>query len=301
MEASVTSAQADYTIYREVVAQLMSGQEELPGLPSVTLDIRNALSRDDIPLRLLTKLIARDPSLSALLLKYASSGSMLGYGNHNHGLHGAPQTLMEVIQLLGVGQVERITMLHSVKSLFTLHSAGHKKLFMEAWERLILKSSICAFLARALGGSHGRVSPDHALLGSLLSEIGTLAVLSAFKTRASIPSRDVYVALCREYSKSLGVIMLTKWSVDEEYIQLVRKTGNWQADADRAFGLIDLVNLGLFHSLRQRASSHGLPPITALSGYQKLEPPYNFLTPAGELESVVMRRAEIDRIAANLH
>jgi len=285
----VVSMQADYTIYREVVAQLMSGQEELPGLPSVTLDIRNALSRDDIPLNLLTKLIARDPSLSALLLKYASSGLMHG--------HAAPQTLLEVVRLLGVGQVERITMLHSVKSLFTLHSAGHKKLFMEAWERLILKCSICAFLARVLG----RVSPDHALLGSLLSEIGTLAVLSAFKSRDSIPTRDVYVALCREYSKSLGVIMLTKWSVDEEYIQLVRKTGSWQADADRSFGLVDIVNLGLYHALKQRVSSHSLPPITGLSGYQKLEAPYNFLTPSGELESVVMRRAEIERIAANLH
>lgn len=289
----MTSMQADYTIYREVVAQLMSGQEELPGLPSVTLDIRNALSRDDIPLGLLTKLIARDPSLSALLLKYASSGLMHG--------HAAPQTLMEVIRLLGVGQVERITMLHSVKSLFTLHSAGHKKLFMEAWERLILKSSICAFLARVLGGPQGRVSPDHALLGSLLSEIGTLAVLSAFKARDSIPSRDVYVSLCREYSKSLGVIMLTKWSVDEEYIQLVRKTGNWQADAEQGFGLIDVVNLGLFHALKQRVASHSLPPITSLTGYQKLEPPYNFLTHTGELESVAMRRSEIERIAANLH
>lgn len=284
----MVAPQSDYTIYREVVAQLMNGQEELPGLPSITLDIRNALARPDISILALCKLIARDPSLSALLLKYASSGLLHGQA--------VPQTLFDVVRQLGMAQVERVTMIHSVKSLFTLHSASHKRLFLVAWERLILKSSICSFLAKVLG----RVRPDHALLASLLSEIGTFAVLSAFKSRDAIPSRELYIALCREYSKSIGVIMLKKWAVDEQYIQVVRKTGDWQADKDLPFGLIDVVNLGFYHALKMRASSHDLPPIAELGAYQKLAAPYNFITPAGELESVAMRRGEIQLIANSL-
>lgn len=285
---SLESAHTDYAIYREVVAQLMNGQEQLPSLPSITLDIRRALGQPDTSMQSLSKLIARDPSLTAILLKYAPSVML-----HTHM---PPQTLFDVIRLLGMTQVERITMVHSVKSLFTLHSAGHKRLFMEAWDRLISKASTSAFLARALG----KVVPDHALLASFLSEIGTLAVLSAFKSRAQIPSRDVYVTLCREYSKSLGVIMLKKWQVDDEYVQVVRKTGDWLADSDDRFGLVDVVNLGLYHSLKARMTANRLPPLTELGAYQKLSIPNNFITDTGELEIVVTHRKEIRLIADSL-
>ena len=33
---------SDYSIYRRVVSQLMQGQEQLPSLPTLTLDIRRA-------------------------------------------------------------------------------------------------------------------------------------------------------------------------------------------------------------------------------------------------------------------
>jgi len=187
-------------------------------------------------------------------------------------------------------------MLHSVRSLFTLHSAGHKRLFIEAWDRLILKSSTSSFLAKVLG----TVTPDHALLASLLSEIGTFAILSAFKSRTSIPSRDVYIALCREYSKSVGLIMLKKWAVDDAYVQVVRKAGDWKVDPQEPFGLIDIVNLGLYHALKTKVSANKLPALNELSAYKKLPPPRNFMSPTGELEWVVARRGEIRVIADSL-
>lgn len=284
------TSQSDYTVYREVVAKLMSGQEELPGLPTITLDIRTALTRPELPLTTLTSLIARDPSLSALLVKYACNG-----------LNGreTPQTLLDVVRLLGTEQVGRVTMLHSVRSLFTLHSAGHKRLFIEAWDRLILKSSTSSFLAKVF--ALPKVTPDHALLASLLSEIGTFAILSAFKTRSSIPTRDVYITLCREYSKSIGIIMLKKWAVDDAYVQVVRKAGDWKADAAEPFGLVDIVNLGLYHALKTKVSSNKLPPLQDLSAYGKLTRPLNKLGPTGELEWVVARHGEILAVADSLH
>ena len=38
---------SDYSIYRRVVSQLMQGEEQLPSLPSITLDIRRALGDPD--------------------------------------------------------------------------------------------------------------------------------------------------------------------------------------------------------------------------------------------------------------
>ncbi|MGB4075783.1 HDOD domain-containing protein [Pseudomonas sp.] len=282
------SEASDYSIYRRVVSQLMQGQEQLPSLPTITLDIRRALGNPDVSLGALVRLIGRDPALSAMLMKHASSAL------YRHTC--APKTLHEVISLLGMAEVDRITMLHSIKSLFTLHSPAHKRLFIEAWERLVVKASTCAMLARLLG----QVTPEHALLASLLSEVGTLAVLSAFKDESVIPSSDLYYKLCREYSKSLGVIVLKKWSVDNEYIDIIRDTGNWQCSPGARLQLLDLVNLALYHALKERNPLADLPPLQELAAYQKLLPPQDFIGENGELSLVITHRADILAIAQTL-
>jgi HD-like signal output (HDOD) protein len=282
------TGQTEYSIYRRVVSQLMNGEEQLPSLPAITLEIRRALTCPETSLHQLTHLIAKDPALSALLMKHASSALL----RTRH----APKTLHDVVRLLGVTQVDQITMIHSIKSLFTLHSSGHKQLFMEIWERLILKASISAFLARILG----HTEPEHALLACLLSEVGTLAVLSAFKDENVIPSRGLYYNLCREYSKSLGVIVLKKWAVDDSYITVIRNIGDWQFSPGDDIELIDLVNLSLYHAIKEMGIPAELPDLGVLPAFRKLYAPMNFISASGELTLVTSHRAEIHAIADQL-
>ncbi len=280
-------AHANYAVYREVIAQLMQGNEQLPSLPSITLEIRRALAKPDISFTNLSKILAKDPSLSAMLLKYASSP---------HFLHPPLHSLQDVVRVLGLDQVERITMVHSVTSLFTMHSAYHKRLFVDAWHRVVLKASVSSFLARHIP----LVPEDQVLLVSLLSEVGTLGVLSAFRDRAHPPPEDVYVSLCREYSKSLGVIMMKKWQVDEAFIQVIRRIGNWFDSEQDRLDLADLVNLGLYHALVLRQAGRQLPPLINLSAYKKLDAPFNLLDPQSHLNLVTTHVAEIKSLAISL-
>jgi HD-like signal output (HDOD) protein len=285
---AVTGATSDYAIYRQVVTQLMSGEEQLPSLPAITLEIRRALTDPEVSLAQLNRLISRDPALSAILMKYASSALLR--------TQLPPKSLLDVLRVLGIAQVDRITMVHSVKSLFTLHSPAHKKLFLEAWERLVLKASSSAFLARVVG----HVPPDQALLASLLSEVGTLAVLSAFKNAAEIPSPELYYKLCREYSKSLGVIVLKKWAVDDAYIKVIRHAGDWSYQERAEIELVDLINLSLFHAIKLVGRTSDLPPLTELAAYGKLPAPLDFISDSGELVVLASHKAEIEAIAASL-
>lgn len=278
---------ANYAVYREVIAQLMQGNEQLPSLPSITLEIRRTLARPDVSFITLSKILAKDPSLSAMLLKYASSP---------HFSHPSLHSLLDVVRVLGLDQVERITMVHSVTSLFTMHSAYHKRLFVDAWHRVVLKASVSSFLARHIP----LVPEDQVLLVSLLSEIGTLGVLSAFKDREHPPPEDMYVSLCREYSKSLGVIMMKKWQVDEAFIQVIRRIGNWHETLDAELDLADLVNLGLYHALVLRKAGRDLPSLTDLAAYQKLDAPFNLLDQQGYLSLVTQHIADIRALAIAL-
>jgi HD-like signal output (HDOD) protein len=280
-------AQTDYSVYRDVVNQLMSGNEQLPSLPSITFEIRRALEQPDISFSSLSKLIVKDPSLAALLLKCASSPQF--------NAHLPPQNLLEVVRILGMNQVERITMAHSIKSLFTIHSSQHKRLFIDAWNRIALKASVSTYIAQRLGV----VTPDHALLGSILSEVGTLAVLSAFKKQQT-PELPIYIALCREYSKSLGTIMLKKWQVSDEYIHVIRETGDWANPEKGPLNLSDVINLGLYHSLRIRKRGKDLPAINTLTAFTKIPPLQNRLTTSGELKLVMDNLTEIRRLSRDL-
>lgn len=282
------TTQSDYSIYRQVVTQLMNDQEQLPSLPMLTLEIRRALARPEVSMTLLVSLISKDPALSALLMKYASSALLR--------TRLAPKTLQDVLRVLGMQQVDRVVMLHSVKSLFVLHSVGHKLLFMDAWQRLTLKASICGFLARKVG----TVQADHAVLASLLSEVGSLAVLSAFKSADLVPTPARYHSLCQVYSKSLGVMLLKKWAVDEAYVDIVREAGNWTLQRQRQIELLDLVNLSLFHTMHDTNGEAQLPALISLAAYAKLDSLHNEVAADGSLALVSQHWDVIHEMAAVL-
>jgi HD-like signal output (HDOD) protein len=279
----------DKTYFRNQLAALMEEAERLPHLPMITIDIRHALESPSIAAVPLSRLIAQDPVISKLLLRYASS-VMLN--------RSPPQDVFEAVRILGMLQVERIIMVHSMRTLFSGHTQSYTRLFTESWDRLVQKAAISALIAKKVGGT----APDKALLGSLLSEVGSLVVLSAFKSPdQAVPSREIYVDLCREFAKSLGIMLLKKWELEDEYAQLLREVGNWNATEDEPLGLIDVVNLGLYHSLKSRMTAQRLPAISSLIAYQKLPEKHNAITDTNELELVVLHRDEIHAMVDSLY
>ncbi|BAN46115.1 HDOD domain-containing protein [Metapseudomonas resinovorans] len=284
----MSAEESDYSIYRRVVTQLMNGEEQLPSLPMITLDIRRALADPNVSVIRLKQLISKDPALSALLMKHASSILLRSSQ--------PPKTLDDVIRMLGLQEVDRITLAHSLKSLFTLHSAAHKQLFVVLWGRLTRQAATSAVLARPLGYP----SADQALLACLLCDVGELAVLSAFKDASQVPTPDVYARLCREYGQSLGLVVLKKWGLDQGYVDLVRSARNWDADSGARLGLVDLVNLGLYHAQREEPRGAQLPPIQQLAAYRKIVPPLDALDSAGGLALVSEQKDAIQRMVSLL-
>lgn len=61
-----------------------------------------------------------------------------------------------------------------------------------------------------------------------------------------------------------------------------------------------LVNLALFHAIKERSAQAELPLLVELAAYHKLLPPLNFIGDNGELELLVSHRADIRAIAETL-
>lgn len=277
-----------YRIYKSLVEKVMSDPEQLPSLPNVTLKIRSALGNPNITHKALGAICAQDPSFATLLLSVASAAI---YRQAR-----PPVTLSEVVAVLGTGKVDNLSMSHAIKSLFLLSQPKLKALYKPIWERLMLKASIAAFLSQRVR----REIPEEVLLAALLSEIGTLAMLSAFKDGENIPEKGVFFKLCREYSKGFGAVLLTKWRVETRFINVMKSCGHWKTCHVGNLDMLDLVNLSLYATIKIITPNNSLPALTRLPCYQKLPYPYNSLDENGSLMIIGQHIDEIEELKRSL-
>lgn len=272
----------EYHVYKQVIQQVMGEQEQLPSLPAITWEIRNTLVKPNVTCEQLAKLIHKDPSLSALLMKCAASPL---YRQMNK-----VGSLEDVITVLGFDTVDHIVMSHSIKSLFIMRTPILKKLFHKIWQRVLLKAGLSRFLAVKLGYQPA----DKVLIAALLSQVGALAVLSAFKDISDVPDERIYHKLCQDYSRSLGTILLKKWQLDSVYIEVLHRIGDWYAPTLEGIQLLDLLNLGLYCSVQLIEPENDLPEIHKLFSYKKL--PASFSLVDGSQRQLLLVKKNLNEI-----
>lgn len=288
------TAIAEYAIYRTTIDQIMQGDERLPSLPVLTMKIRKASSDENITIPRLSSLIARDPSLVVQIMRHANSPL--------YRTQQSPKSLDDAIRLLGIPCVDSLVMLHSIKSLFTIKNPKLKQLFNATWKRQTIKAAMSLFLARKLG----LASADEALVASLLSEVGTLAILSALTEVKNTPDPKTYYILCRQYSKSLGSIILKKWNLGNHYSDVIKHCGDWatvsnKAETHMVLSITDIINLALYHCVALTNKEHNLPPLEQLSVFYKLPVSFNLTTREGLLTLITENLGDIAKTANNLH
>lgn len=273
-----------YAVYRTVIKHVLSDSERLPSLPAITLKIRQAIGDPYTDAQVLAKLINKDPALSALLVKSASSSL--------YRRTVAPKTLTEVVALLGFRNVHSLVMVHSVRSLFVLRSPVMKKLFNHTWHRLVLKTSLASFFAREFNYP----ALDEAQMATLLSEVGSLAVLAALTETGQAPDSETYFKLCRNYSRSLGSVLLNKWNVDKAFIGILKSSGNWNTTEAGGMQLIDLVNLSIYHAARFSNKQADLPPLPSIAAFSKLPEAQRRSVHPGCLSVVIEKKEQVQEL-----
>lgn len=129
-------------------------------------------------------------------------------------------------------------------------------------------------------------------LAALLSEIGSLAVLSAMSDIDKAPSLQVYSLLCRQYAKSVGSVLLQKWSVDAEFVAVLKQSGQWEQTSGHGIGLIDITNLATYYTALFTKREATLPPLQTLAAYRKLPQAHQHCIHGNWLMLVVNNKSE---------
>lgn len=260
-----------YQYYRSAIQKIIENEEQLPSLPSITLKIRGAIHDPDTSLSKICQLIKFDPSLTALVLKQGSSPLYLRPE--------PPKTIEAVLNMIGISALERLVMLHSIKSLFILQKPQLKSLFKDVWERMIFKAAISQVLAHKLGFRPS----EEALSTGVLTDAGTLVMISAFTENMPLPDKNTYFNLSKKYGKSITQLLLRKWGMPSHLIKLTEHVGHWGYKDEKAMTILDILNLANYTTIQYQSLDDQLPSIDKLVSYQKLPVEYKTLNKNNQL------------------
>lgn len=277
-----------YSVYRTVIENVMHGQESLPSLPAQTLRIRNELINPNTDNDRLASLIESDPSLCALIMKHVNNP--LFYRTM------APASLASAIARMGMEALDSVVMFHSVRSLYVMRNPALKQLYKLSWKRIITKAVLSQVLAKAIRFSN----QNSILMSCLLSEIGSLSVLSALDREEFVLDENIYVRLCREYSKSLGIIILSKWGLHSPYVNTIRSLGQWGQERGPGLDVVDIINLGLYQAILRLQESPSLPPLQEIISYQHLPVGYQTMNDDQSLRILDDHQETIDNMLRDL-
>ncbi|CAA0114575.1 Uncharacterised protein [Zhongshania aliphaticivorans] len=245
-------------LLKRVTDSLRAGTLELPSLPDIAIDIRIAITKTDLEIDTLVKLIQQDPGLSAYLLKISHSV---------HYSRGNPvRDLAAAIRRLGLNAARDLTASYALKTLFLIHDPTIKQYLREIWRRSVHTAALAHVMAR-----HCSFDPDRALLAGLLQDIGALPLLANIKSFPQIKDDPTAVPeLIKHYTGKVSGLILHTWHFDEELILVGLNRENWMRDTHAKPDLADLILVARYHTFLAERRHGKLPRLTQLPAFNKL-------------------------------
>lgn len=276
-----------HALYQEMLDKVLNDQIRLPSQPDVMMRVRKAVADTNSTSHSLTDIIAKDPGLTAYLVQAAASPI------YRRAV--PPKTLSDVVGLLGFAATSSLVSLYSTRNLVELKNATAKKLFNHTWERVVVKTSVASFLAQQF-----KFFPvDQVQMAMLLTEIGSLSVLSAMLGSSESPDAGIYFQMCREYSKRIGCAVLKKWEVDQTVVDMLEQCGQWDQTWGDKLSLLDIANLALYHTVLLTVENPSLPALESLAAYEKIPEAKRACAESNGLSIVADNQDEVQTIISS--
>ncbi len=241
-----------FNAYRE-------GQLDLPSLPDVALEIRDAASNPDIGVAEIAEIVQRDPALTVRLIQAANSPAMRG----RQGI----TSVRDAVVRLGVKVTRELALFLSLRSLFQTESTIIRQRMNALYQHSNRIAAVCHVLAGRVKG----FEPERALLAGLVHDIGVIPILSFVNARATRP--PAAAELDHAISNLRGVVggmVLGQWGFEPDLVAAAESAEEWTRDSATP-DYCDLVIMAqLLDSSLDEAHGAGLPAPQTVPAYHNL-------------------------------
>jgi putative nucleotidyltransferase with HDIG domain len=218
-------------ILREIVLKRVEKDNlVIPSMPEVATRCLELLRNEEVDLRLVAKLIERDPVLATRLLRQANSAAGGGDGSLN---------IQQATTRIGSKAVRTLILDASAQQLFRSRDPRIAGTARQLWEH----SLAVALLSRDLAAIQGGLDAEAAYLAGLVHDVGkpvAAAILleaerASDKTRFTLTA-DSWLAVVHGVHRTIGVALVEKWRLPDSVAQAIRESSEYDVTNRQSLG-----------------------------------------------------------------
>jgi HD-like signal output (HDOD) protein len=215
---AIGPALAEFT--RRIAVDLAAELPELPSFPDVVLRVRQALSRDDVTVDDIVRIVSAEPSLAVRLLQLSNSAALNPAGKR-------VSTLRAAIARMGFNMARSASVVFAMSQMRRAEAwRGLEPQFRDIWE----SSARLAATSYALARHCRRGDADQAMLAGMLSAVGRLFVLIRLETLpALLTDAAMYAEIQHVWHARAGRALLTRWDLGAEVLDAASDFDNAQS------------------------------------------------------------------------
>ncbi len=225
----------------EVTTAISKDQLQLPTLPEVALNIRDAAEREDISANELADVIAGDPSLAARVLKVANSPMYRGAREI--------ETISTAVSRLGIDYTCNLATGLAMQQMFQATSEVIDRKLRAVWAQATQVAAISTVLAR----NFTKLKGDQAMLAGLTHNIGALPVLTWAEEHDRLLNDSFTLdRVIDEIHGELGGLILRNWKFPAEIAAVPVQHTQYDRDSQQT----DYVDVVMVAHLQTYAGTH---------------------------------------------
>ena len=239
--------------------KIKSNQLVLPSMPDVFLQVKKIVDDPSSNIGNVAKIITRDPSLTARILKVANNAMYRGNNEITN--------LQLAVSRMGLQLVKTLVTSHAITQMFNQPKGALKPFFSDLQQH----SSEVSAHAYAIAKKYTKINPDDALLAGLFHNIGYFPMARCVESFPELEENpSLLIEVMGTVHSKVGKMILESWSFSQNiidasiyYVEQFRK-GSTTID------LTDIVIIAGLNTYRGTDHPCTLPDWSQYPAFQKI-------------------------------
>jgi HD-like signal output (HDOD) protein len=225
-----------------LLEQIKTDSLVLPTLPEIALRVRDAVDNPEASLHSITEEIAKDPALTASMIRIANSAFYARAVKVTN--------LNAAVNRVGLEQVKNTATSMAMKQMFICQNDVVFDYFDRAWCDSVDVASAAGSVFAIYKARHPKsaLEGDTLCLMGLVHNIGILPILAeAEKNVSEFANRAFLDHAIRKLTKHIGVAIIRKWDFDKSFAIVIAK---WNASDyhPAQVDYIDFIRIGAIYA-----------------------------------------------------
>jgi len=239
--------------------KIKTNQLVLPSMPDVFLQVKKIVDDPTSNISNIAKVITRDPSLTARILKVANNA--LYRGNHEI------TSLQLAVSRMGLQLIKTLVTSHAITQMFNQPN-GVLKPFIDALQK---HSSEVSAHAYAVTTHYTKLNPDEALLAGLVHNIGYLPIAKCIETFPEVEKDPgLLIEVMGKVHTQVGEMILKSWAFPQHIIDASKYYVDQFRKGSTTVDLTDIVIIAGLNAYRGTDHPCTLPDWSQYPAFQKI-------------------------------